>query len=551
MRGKYVTTLAARESALGGADLVFATSNLMRTLSTPMQPFMDATLGLYNHFPVGLRIEGIRRLASLHPLFNKIASKFPDVVTFQFGTGSDAEFGRDFEEVTLTHNAAKPWRTLDALAYYTKLQNTDHRKADYNDLVKGAKISNEMQGDEEDLLRFEPANGKSKGVKFLVAPRSGHYSTLIAAAIQANIDAGYTVYLNDIHDASYTPLQDTPHGINAQARDKKRAIERIFEIEKIKPDVVAICQGAIPSSIAIAKLCKDKSEAKPNSFAFLSGPGDVSVTESLVSGFGADMSDYFLHNLAISTVPPHLPGAGKRVRAQHDQISNFMMGNPGRHMHDAFNIMNFIAMYGKEFADQDPLTQKQIIAKLDDPDLPDWKRAFLELVLYKTEYFTGASQDAASFEEAIKDNFQANFLATGQATFDGEPVSLDDIDIPTLAVDADKDDISSIGQSLGIFLHMGKNIIKSALTVIGKGHFWWAGETAAKIYWPQIIRWQENPKESNIPRFNEDMIAEAQKIHETNVAADAQKVKEGRPFAVKLDTPMVRIPLAGPLPIAA
>lgn len=543
----YTANLLVQQAMQLFSAQAHLTASQMRLMLMPFQPWLDATWGMWDRNPATFQIQGVRQLLQLHPVFASVADRAPDTINFQWGAGELKAKDPNFDEVTLPYSVARPHRNLTAAAFNAKLQFTRHKKANFMHLVKGAMISNVMKGAEEDLLRFKPTGVESKGVKYIVAPRSGHYATLVASAIQANLDAGYTVYVNDIHDASQTPKTDEEYGMDQQARDKKDAIEKIWKLEKEAPDVVAICQGGIPTAIAIAKLCKDKSPFKPKTWAFFSGPGDVSVTASKVSQFGQDMSRFFLETQAVTRVPFFMPGAGKEVRAGHDQGNGFMAGNLGRHLNDLAWLMNAIASRGKEWVDHIPLEQKDIIDKLDDENLDDLERAFLNELLFRTEYNTFADHPGKSFKDAIIEDFQGNFLASDTATYFGEPVSLKDIDIPTLTADAEKDDISSIGQSMGILQHMKKGIIKAALIIPNKGHFWWAGKTAAQIHWPRIIDWQSNPEASDIPKFKQSMITDAQATHEANVIADKEKLEKSKPFQMKVIAGGLETPIGMPV----
>lgn len=538
MRGKYQATLALQNMIQLMNMSSFMTASQMRLAMLPFQPWFDFYLGYFDRNPTTLKLQGVRSLFALHPVFKRIASRMPDSIGIQFGEGTSAPKKRGYDDVTMAFSISRPYRNIEAAAVASNLQTAKHQKADFAHLIKNANISLAHEGHEEDLLCFKPTKGKSKGVKYLVAPRSGHFSTLVAPVIQFFVNQGYTIYVNDLKDAAYTPNTGEEHGMDEQARDKIEAMEKIYALEGKKPDVIAICQGMIPTFIAIAKICKDKLPFKPKSYTFLSGPGDTDVTKSTVNEVGEDMSNYFLDNIALSTVPSHLPGAGKEVRAGHSQVADFVSGNPGRHMHDLTTIMNFIVQNGREWVHHTPLTQKQILDLLEKDNLDELETAFLNEILFRTEYNTSADHPGPSFRQAIHKNFQQNFIANDQTTYFGEPVSIKDIDIPVLAGDAEKDDVSSIGQTVGVLAHMTKNIVKSAIVILGKGHFWWAGKTAANNQWKQILAWQENPEAekpgADIETYKPEMIDTAKVVHAQNLAKEEEKINNSLPVGWKV-----------------
>jgi poly-beta-hydroxyalkanoate depolymerase len=521
----------------------------MRFMTSFWQPYLDATLGYFDRHPVTLTLGGLRQLLRAHPVFNQMAASMPNEIKIQYGVGKLQHKNPDLDTVKLVIHAARPFRNLEAAATVIKLQNHKFEKTEWDHLVHHADISNVQKGQHEDLLHFKPKSGESKGIKYIVAPRSGHFSTLVAPAIQTAIDNGYEVFVNDIHDAAYVIDDGKRYGMDQQVDDKIKHLKAIYDITGQRPDAMGICQGGVPLAIAVAKLCKDKAYFKPKTWGFFSGPGDISITESAVSKLGKEMPEFLMENLLVSNVSKHLPGDGTEVRAGMHQVDDFMKGSPARHMRDLAWIMNFVVAHGSEWVNHEPLTQEKIIALIQQDDLTGLERAFLHELQFRTEYNTSADQPSASFKDAFMLNFKGNFLAEGTATYHGEPISLMDIDIPTLTTDAEADNISSIGQSMGILAHMRNDIDKSSLIVPGKGHFWWAGKTAYEDQWPRIYKWQDNPTDDNIPDFNPEMINEAKKIHAENELKERQKLENAGPIRVSIEQDGYEVPLMPPMTV--
>ncbi len=534
------------------------TARQMEAVCTLWQPVLNATLGIYDQNPVSIKVEGIRSLAALSPAFHDIASRFPDSMTVQYGVGNprtdsvSPDAGRSFSDVTFSLNAAKPWHNLEALSFVTALHTKDHAKVDWRDLITDPLIGNKIRPlgietvkslPDVDLVRFW-TDASDKPPVYLSAPMSGHFSTLVFNVIQNYVDAGFPVYVRDLKDAAMTP-NDTPFDMNAQVEADMTFLEDIFKREGRPAHAVAVCQALVPLTIASAVMCEDQVPYRPETLFLASGPADISVTQSIVNRFAERTPQSWFSEQEIDIVPENYPGAGKSVRSGHRQIAQFMMGNPGRHAEDISRLFDYIARGSGEFERHRPFAQKDILAALREDNIPAAEADFLRQLAFRIEYLTMADQHGASYLDAVIGNFKHNGLVSGALTYRGRVPNLTAITCPVLTADAEKDDISSIGQTMGIHPHLSPATDRRALIVPGKGHFWWAGGSAKEKQWPQIMSWQLDPVGTTLPTFDTDMIRQAHITHTQNQAGEKAKLDGGKSFGMTLRIGGIDLPLGG------
>ncbi len=524
------------------------TAQQMENVSVFTQPFLDASLGYFDQNPISVEMTGFRKMAALNPAFAPVAAGFPDRIILQYGLGENKQgpitpdAKRDFDTVRLILSAAHPERNVTAAAHGASLLTHDHQKADFRDLLTDPVLENEkrplrietvMETAHVDLLRFQTSHS-DKAPIYITAPMSGHFSTLVYPVIQNYLDAGHPVYVKDLKDASNVPLKDGPYGMDEQVETEMAFLKKVHEITGQRARHVAICQGGIPATIAGAVLGEQNAPHRPENFVFISGPGDISVTKSVVNTVGESLPDSHYRYNATTFVPFGKPGVWRYVRAGNDQVRDFMLGNPARHMIDHATLFNLITSGQSRWISHTPLTQKELLTALQRNDLEGLERDLLNQLLFRTEYYTSADMAAESYLEAIDGNFKGNFLANGTATYRGTPVDLKYITWPVLTVDAEKDNISSIGQTMGLLAHLPGSQDKRAIIVSGKGHFSWAGGTFHKIYSPQIHEWQQNPANSNIREFTPSMLDEARAIHAENMKKEADKIAAASPPSIRV-----------------
>ncbi len=577
-------------------------------------PIAAALLEHYEQNPNGWRINGIRKETAKGP-FAKLAGRMPDSIGFQFGHGtpeedpeksqrprpttaeltakrhkaidseavmrnvlernySDDRLPRDFRSAVFKASVTAPWRNIEGAAFLTELTARDHAKAEFTDLMEshstilGERYDLRMETVETlarphaGMLRFSTAYSDaqptdSNNVIYLKAPMSGHYATLIYNAIQNYIDAGFTVYVEDKTDAADVPWHEEDHGIEAQADYDCETLAYIHKREGTRAQLTAICQAAIPAVIASAALAQQQAEHRPGKLCIMSAPIDVSINPSLVNQYAEIMPDFLIKFRELEIVPPWRPGFLRTVRSGSTQVSGFESGNMGRFMQYYASIFNYITTGGNEWDKHKPLLQAEIMDALQNPDLSDKERDFLELMTFIVEYKTHMDMDGRAYIDAWFKNFGANYIANDDVTYHRQKLDFSAIDFPVLTVDATDDDISSIGQTVS-FLRKEFGADKRALIVPGKGHFWWSGQTAKDVQWPAIFAWHKAGIEDGaVQEFRgavldaegneqtdpavpqpctnpEPLITLAGDVHEKNLELERRKVETGQDLSLTL-----------------
>ncbi|MFK7839125.1 MAG: hypothetical protein AB8B83_02245, partial [Bdellovibrionales bacterium] len=466
---------------------------------TVMGPALEATYGHLNDNPLRMTFSGVRKMASLHPLFSSMAARFPDSITYQFGIGKDgAATSRGFDNVNLAIDPTRPDLFHRGAALVQDLNSKEHQPVAYQDLLEAPVIDGEtadvqvktaIESPFQNLTRISSTAAEDNKVVYLSAPMSGHFSTLASKPVQNYLNAGYTVYLRDLKDAANEPLQNGVFGMEEQVRDFIDHMQYIHQREGRAAQVSAICQGSIPVVIGSAYMAKHNAPYKPEKLFITSAPIDVSVTQSPVNKFAEEMSETDFSVRETTVVPFGKPGAGRLVRAGRSQVGAFKGANPGMHMAGEFSLANAVAGGQVNWEKYLELDRQAILDAIRDGKMSKVEETFAKELEFRIEYHTEADHDAASYVDAGTKNFLGNFLMAGTATYDGETIDLKDLDMPILAVDAGRDNISAPGQTMGIFQATNDQLDARAMLVEGKGHFWWGGESSRKSHWPQILAW--------------------------------------------------------------
>ena len=161
----------------------------------------------------------------------------------------------------------------------------------------------------------------------VVAPMSGHHSTLLRGTVEAMLP-DHGVYITDWIDAKLVPLA-------AGKFDLEDYITYVMEfIRLLGPDVhvMAICQPAPPVLCAVALLAERDDPAQPRSMTLMGGPIDTRRNPTAVNDLAAERGIDWFRNNVITKVPfPH-PGVMRDVYPGFLQLNGFISMNLDRHM---------------------------------------------------------------------------------------------------------------------------------------------------------------------------------------------------------------------------
>ncbi|HLQ85496.1 MAG TPA: polyhydroxyalkanoate depolymerase [Salinisphaeraceae bacterium] len=251
----------------------------------------------------------------------------------------------------------------------------------------------------------------------IVAPLSGHFSTLLRDTVQALVPE-QDVYVTDWRDARQVPLAAGRFGLDEY-------IDYLIDfMAYLGPNthVLAVCQPAVPMLAATAIMAADGHPCTPRSLTLMGGPIDTRIDPTAPNKLATSHDLAWFSQHMIDTVPPPYPGALRRVYPGFLQLSGFITMNAERHL-DAF---------------------KRLFHSIVDNDAAniDRHRRFYN------DYLAVMDMPAAFYLDTIQRVFQEFHLARGCFTHHGRPVDLAAIKNTALfTIEGEKDDICSPGQT--------------------------------------------------------------------------------------------------------
>jgi poly(3-hydroxybutyrate) depolymerase len=274
------------------------------------------------------------------------------------------------------------------------------------------------------LLRFKRftdalpqlAAMKSQPTVLVVAPLSGHHSTLLRETVRALLQH-HKVYITDWTDARMVPVSVGPFHLN----DYVRYIEEFIRLAGPDVNVISVCQPTVPVLAAVS-LMASRGERTPRTMTMMGGPIDARRSPTAVNNLAMNKSHEWFESNVIYRVPPNYPGAGRRVYPGFMQHSGFIAMNPDRHMSSHYDYFLDLVRGDGEGADAHRVFYDEYNAVLDMP----------------AEYYL----------DTIKTVFQDFALVNGTWVVDGEPVRPQDIKTTALlTIEGELDDISGAGQT--------------------------------------------------------------------------------------------------------
>jgi len=257
---------------------------------------------------------------------------------------------------------------------------------------------------------------KSQPAVLVVAPLSGHHSTLLRDTVKQLLQA-HKVFITDWTDARMVPLEAGPFHL-----DDYIAYVQEF-IRHIGPEVhvISVCQPTVPVLAAIS-LMASQGEIAPRSMTMMGGPIDARKSATAVNNLAMNRSYSWFENNVIYRVPTNFPGGGRAVYPGFLQHTGFVAMNPDRHVSSHYDY----------FLD---------LVRGDD-DSAETHRQFYD------EYNAVLDMPAEYYLDTIKTVFQDFSLVNGTWKVKGHIVRPQDISrTALLTVEGELDDISGAGQT--------------------------------------------------------------------------------------------------------
>jgi len=299
---------------------------------------------------------------------------------------------------------------------------------------------------------------KSQPTVLVVAPLSGHHSTLLRDTVKSLLH-DHKVFITDWTDARMVPLDEGPFRLDDY-------VEYVQDfIRQIGPEVhvISVCQPTVPVLAAVSLLASG-GEFTPRTMTMMGGPIDARRSPTAVNNLAMNKSHSWFENNVIYRVPPNYPGAGRRVYPGFLQHSGFVAMNPDRHLSSHYDY----------FLD---------LIRGDD-DSAEAHRQFYD------EYNAVLDMPAEYYLDTIKTVFQDFALVNGTWRVRGELVRPQDITTTALlTIEGELDDISGAGQTRAAH-DLCTSIPKTRqfhLDVQGAGHYGiFSGRRWREIVYPQV-----------------------------------------------------------------
>ncbi len=274
------------------------------------------------------------------------------------------------------------------------------------------------------LLRFKrftdnPAvldEMKSQPTVLVVAPLSGHHSTLLRDTVRVLL-RDHKVLITDWTDARTVPLEAGPFHLN----DYVAYVQEFIRFVGPDVHVISVCQPTVPVLAAVS-LMATNGEFTPRTLTMMGGPIDARLSPTSVNNLATTKSFEWFENNVIYRVPSNFAGVGRRVYPGFLQHTGFVAMNPDRHVSSHYDY----------FLD---------LIRGDDSSAESHRQFY-------DEYNAVLDMPAEYYLETIKAVFQDYALVNGTWFKDGVQVRPQDITTGALlTVEGELDDISGAGQT--------------------------------------------------------------------------------------------------------
>ncbi|MFZ5709665.1 MAG: polyhydroxyalkanoate depolymerase [Pseudomonadota bacterium] len=270
-----------------------------------------------------------------------------------------------------------------------------------------------------DLIHFTVPGREPKFRRvLLVAPMSGHYSTLLRSTV-ASLLPDCEVYVTDWKNARDIPVSEGKFDIE----DYTLYLVEFMRHLGADLNVIAVCQPAPLTLAATAYLAEIDPAAQPKTLTLIGGPIDPDAAATEVTDFGRRVTMGQLEHLAIQRVGFKYAGVGRLVYPGLAQLGSFISMNLERH--------------SKAFADQIVRAAKGEASERDAHNR------------FYDEYLSVMDMTAEFYLSTVERIFKNREIARNAFVVAGHPVDIGKVtSVAVKVVEGEKDDISAPGQCL-------------------------------------------------------------------------------------------------------
>ena len=264
------------------------------------------------------------------------------------------------------------------------------------------------------LIHFKQQEpGKTKVL--LVAPLSGHHSTLLRDTVRALLPE-HDVWATDWVDARMVPLSAGPFHLDDYVDYVCEWIRLLSDSSRPDLHVISVCQPTVPVLAAVSLMASRSEAQRPLSMVMMGGPIDARRSPTAVNNLATRKPFSWFEQNLIHRVPDKYPGFMRRVYPGFLQHLGFVAMNPDRHLSAHWDYFNHLMRGDGESADSHRHFYDEYNAVLDMPAeyyLDTVKTVFQSFALPKGRMFV---RDELVRPQAIR--------GTALLTIEGE---LDDI----------------------------------------------------------------------------------------------------------------------------
>lgn len=282
-----------------------------------------------------------------------------------------------------------------------------------------------------DLIHFrKPDNFAKQEKMLLVAPMSGHYSTLLRGTVAALLPH-YDVYITDWKNVRDIELSKGDFTFD----DFVDYCIDFIDFLGTKIHVTAVCQPAVPVYAAACILSERSKTNLPLSIIMMGGPIDTRHNPTDINDFAIERKLKWFENNMITLVPVNYKGFMRRVYPGFLQLAGFMAMNLQIHLGEHFLLFKHLVE--------------------GDGDSVEKHKKFYN------EYLSVMDLPAEFYIQTVDIVFKNHLLPKGELESRGRKINPKSIEnIPILCIEGEKDDISGIGQTKAA-LDISVNLPKS------------------------------------------------------------------------------------------
>jgi len=268
------------------------------------------------------------------------------------------------------------------------------------------------------LVHFKKDIASAQPRILMVAPLSGHFSTLLRATVRTMLPE-HDVFITDWHNARDVPLTAGRFGFDEYIDH----LIKFLEVMGPGTHVVAVCQPCVAVLAATAVMAQAGNPAQPRSMTLMAGPIDTRVNPTKVDELAREHPIEWFERTLTASVPLRYPGAYRRVYPGFVQLAAFMSMNVERHVK----------------------AHRELYENLANGEI---EKAAVTKAFYD-EYFAVLDLTAEFYLETVRIIFQEHALPLGKLQWHGARVDPSAIrKTMLLTVEGERDDICAVGQTV-------------------------------------------------------------------------------------------------------